>query len=566
MQQSAFGNGDGVCTLIDPFGIAASTLEVQQAWCRHPELLAEELRRLTEQWSALQFLAWQRCWGQAADDPVPAVVYDERFADPIWTEHPFYDLLKECYLAHTRWLENAIERTPAVPARSRHKALFWMRQALNAASPSNYFWTNPKAVYKAVSSCGSSLADGAHNLVRDWLRNDVSMVDDEPFEVGRNLANTPGQVVFRNGLLELIQYQATTKHVRQIPIVIVAPWINKFYILDLDEQKSLVRFLVSQGYTVFTTSWKNPDASMSATQFDDYMLQGVLEAVSAARSITGSPEVHAAGYCIGGTILAALMAWLNQGQKASEPAPIAHFTLLTSLIDFAAPGDIEVFIDDRSVSFLEQLMAWQGYLDGGAMAWSFRMLRSNSLIWHYVVQGYLCGEEPPSLDVLYWNTDSTRLPAAMHSYYLRQCYIENKLVQPGGLVLGGRAIDVRRIRQPLYAIGTEQDHIAPWKETFKTCALVQGPVRYVLATSGHIMGIISPPVNPPKRHYWVGDATGQSDPEGWRQDLEKKAGSWWEDWALWLGERCGPMVQPPTLGSERLPPLAPAPGTYVLEQ
>jgi polyhydroxyalkanoate synthase len=345
--------------------------------------------------------------------------------------------------------------------------------------------------------------------------------------------------------------------------VIVAPWINKYYILDLDAQKSLVRFLVSRGFTVFMTSWKNPGPEARDWGLEDYMLEGVLRAVEVAREITGAERVHAAGYCVGGTILTALMAWLN---RDGAPPPIAHFTLLTALADFAAPGDIEFFIDGDSLEYLEGLMERTGYLDGGAMAWSFRMLRSNGLIWHYVVHGYLYGEAPPPLDVLYWNTDTTRLPARMHATYLRECYIKNALVQADGLTIGGRGIDLGRIDQPLYMVGTEQDHIAPWKETFKLCRIVQGPVRYVLATSGHIMGVVSPPVDPPKRRYWVGDTEGHRDPEAWRAALPKVTGSWWEDWAGWLGERCGPMVPPPTLGSTRHPVLADAPGTYVLER
>ena len=370
-------------------------------------------------------------------------------------------------------------------------------------------------------------------------------------------------MVFRNRLLELIQYAPATERVRSVPIVIIAPWINKYYILDLNRKKSLVRYLVDQGYTVYITSWKNPTTEMRDTTLDDYMLEGILPAVDAVRAICGVPQVHVVGYCIGGTMLSALMAWLARGDSAS---PIAHWTLFTALVDFTDPGDIDVFIDEDSIRYIERMMAQNGYLDGQELALSFRMLRSNSLIWHYFVHNYLYGEEPPPFDVLYWNTDCTRLPEAMHSFYLRELYLHNKLAQPDALSLGGRPIDLGRIRQPLYAVGTEQDHIAPWKETFKICSLVGGPVRFTLATSGHIMGIVNPPVDPPKRRYWVGDASGASDAEAWRESQTKVPGSWWEDWDAWLAAQCGPFTAPPPLGTEVYPALEDAPGSYVLDR
>ena len=556
----------GIRQVLDPFGIMTSCLEVQQAWLRQPGELAKQLFKLAEQCSNLQILGYRRFCGQGVEDTVRPVAYDERFAEPIWTEHPYYDLMKESYLAYSRWLEDAIEKTPDVAPRIKQKAGFWVRQMLNAASPSNYFWTNPHAVHKSIASFGMSTVDGLRNAVNDAFRGDVSMVDDETFKVGHNLAATPGQVVFRNHLLEVIQYAPATQNVHNLPVVIVTPWINKYYILDLSAKKSLVHYLASRGFSVFITSWNNPHSESRNVGFEDYMLQGALQAVDVAREVTGAAQVHAVGYCIGGTILAALMAWLNTGLKRNQPPAIAHFTLLAALVDFTAPGDIGVFIDENSIAFLDKLMAAPGYLDGAAMAWSFRMLRSNSLIWHYVVHNYLYGEGPPPLDVLYWNTDTTRLPAAMHSYYLRECYLNNKLVQPGGLTLGGKPIDLRSIKQPLYAVGTEKDHISPWKETFKICALVQAPVRYVLATSGHIMGVVNPPVEPPKRRYWVGAVSDHADPETWRNGIEKTPGSWWEDWAQWLGKHCGPLVAAPPIGSQNHPALCPAPGTYVLER
>jgi polyhydroxyalkanoate synthase len=553
----------GLRATVDPFGIQSSLWKVQQAWLRHPRELADQLSRLGSELWSLQLQAYQALLGMGSEDLVPARVRDERFQDESWVKNPYLNLLKEYYLLYTRWLEDSVFATPDVDEKSRRRAAYWVRQGLNALAPSNYFWTNPQAVERFLETGGDSLLSGFRHWLADRPKGDVSMVDEEVFEVGRNLATTPGKVVFRNRLVELIQYTSTTEQVSAVPIVIIAPWINKYYILDINEKKSLVRYLVERGYTVFITSWKNPTEEMRATTLDDYMLDGILRVTEVAREICGVSQVHAVGYCIGGTLLSALMAWLA---RSDGPSPIAHWTLLTTLVDFSNPGDIDVFIDEDSVRYIERTMERRGYLDGRELAVSFRMLRSNSLIWHYVVHNYLYGEDPPQFDVLYWNTDCTRLPEAMHSAYLRELYLENKLVKPDALSLGGRPLDLGRIRTPAYVVGTEQDHIAPWKETFKVCAQTGGAVRYVLATSGHIIGIVNPPVEPPKRRYWVGDAAGATDPEAWRNSMVKLPGSWWEDWHVWLTERCGPMVAPPPLGTDTYPALADAPGTYVLER
>lgn len=548
---------------LDPFGIFEACSRVQNAWLAHPRELSEQLSKLCSESWALQ--TWQRMVGGFEhDDLIPPVRYDERFQDPVWTENPFLDTIKEFYLLYTHWLEDAIFETPDVPDSTRRRAAFWVRELLNAAAPTNFFWTNPVALKRCIETGGVSVLKGWNNFLADAAKGTVSMVDKREFEVGRNLATTPGEVVLRNELLELIQYTPSTDTVHAIPMVIVAPWINKYYILDLNQRKSLVRYLVDQGFTVFVTSWKNPGADMRATTWDDYMLSGVLQAVNVAREICQAPHVHLTGYCIGGTIVATLLAWLNH--KNNSESPVAHSTLLTTLVEFSRPGDIDVFVDEQSLAFIDKLMDHSGYLDGDLMAASFRVLRSNSLIWHYWVHNYLYGESPPVFDVLYWNMDCTRMPQVMHSYYLREFYWNNKLVQQDALRLGDRPIDLRRISQPLYVVGAEQDHIAPWASTFKLCELTQSPVRYVLATSGHIMGIISPPVVPPKRRYWAGDVDGHTDPEAWRSGTDKVPGSWWTDWIEWLRPQCGERVPPPSLGNEQYPCLAAAPGAYVLER
>lgn len=550
---------------VDPFGMLEACQQVQQAWLRQPGAMLEQFNAFTADATAVQVHALRRYLGDAEEGLVQVNPFDERFQDSAWEENPFFDHLKELYLLGTRWLEDSIEATPGCEAEVRAKAVFLTRQLLNAMAPSNNFWSNPAALLRALQTGGMSVAEGVANLVKDLHRGTIRMTDEEGFVVGENLATTPGKVVFRNHLLEVIQYAPATEQVRQMPLVLVSPWINKYYILDLNARKSLVAWLVAQGFTVFVTSWKNPGPELRDTTFDDYLLDGALQAVEVARAVSGSDQVHLVGYCIGGTLVAALMAWLNRagGRRRS---PVAHWTLLTTLVEFSEPGEIGVFIDDDTIGWLEQRMQRSGYLDGQDMADAFRALRSNSLVWYYYVHNYLLGEELPRFDVLFWNMDTTRMPERMHAWYLRELYLHNRLAQPDAVTLGGRKIDLGRITQPLYAVGAEQDHIAPWRATFRIGGLVKGPVRYVLATSGHILGIINPPVSPPKRRYWAGVIDGTGDPETWQAQAPKLPGSWWEDWADWLGERCGDWVAPPTLGSRDHPPLADAPGTYVLER
>lgn len=550
--------------ITDPFGIADSWRQSLQSWLTHPDQFGERYQQFATDWLAVNQQIWQRLCGITTGDAIPVIEHDERFHDPAWSTHPGFDALKEIYLLHTRALVDAIYASPGLDTKTAQRAAFWVKQWLDAVAPSNFFWTNPTAIDHALESNGESLRQGAANFARDLAAGDVLMVDPHAFTLGRDLATTPGEVVLRNELLELIQYTPTTPQVRSMPVLIVAPWINKFYILDLKPRNSLVRYLVSQGFTVFVTSWKNPGPEARDTGFEDYLIKGVLAAVDTAREITGAEQIHAVGYCLGGTTLTSLMAWF--AADAATTPPIAHWTLFTTLTDFSDPGEIGVFLSEAAVGFIEQGMAGKGYLDGREMARSFRMLRPNSLIWHYVVHSYLYGEALPAFDVLFWNMDATRMPAAMHSWYLRELYLGNHLAQ-GALTIAGRRLDLGSIRQPLYAVGCEQDHIAPWKQTFRTCGLVGGPVRYVLATSGHILGIINPPVDPPKRRYWVGDASGCSDAEQWRASIAKVPGSWWEDWTAWLHERCGEWRDAPAAaGSAGHPPLAAAPGCYVLEK
>ncbi len=550
---------------MDPFGIGASFRKAAEGWLANPEQLATALSKLTRDVQSLQLNAWQAATGLKPEPVLVPRPDDERFVDPVWNDSAPFSLLKQYYLLYTHWLEEALFDAPDTPAKERRHAAFWARQWLNAIAPNNYLFTNPVALKKFWESGGATLSHGLKQWLDDLRTGDVQMVDRSAFQVGKNLALTPGAVVYRNDLMELIQYAPTTKKVHAIPIVIFPPWINKFYILDLNEKKSFVRHLAAQGFTVFVVSWRNPTAAQSETTFDDYLMKGMREAVDAARAICGTTQVHAVGYCIGGTALAAMMAWYNAEYADAKKVPVAHWTLLTTLTDFSRPGGIEVFLNEETINSLEVMMAQQGFLEGRDMARAFRLLRSNSLIWHYFVHNYLYGETPPAFDVLYWNTDVTRMPRAMHAFYLREFYLHNKLVQKDGLTLAGHGIDLGRIRQPLYAVGCEEDHIAPWKATFKIADKLNAPVHYTLSSSGHILGIINPPVTPPKRSYWSGPCADQNADE-WKHQCTEVKGSWWEHWTQRLAAQCGPLVTPRQPGdSNRYPVLCAAPGLYVQE-
>ena len=549
---------------IDPLGMAMPLLHAQLAWLSHPQELAEAASEFSTRMLALQWHSWQRMLGMPSNDVELPNPDDNRFADKVWTESATWDVTKEWYLTFTHHIQDMLYRTPGLSSRDRRRAAFWWRKWLNAMAPTNFLLTNPVAMKKAVETNGDSLLRGMHNFIADLQAGNVRMTRPDDFKVGGNLATTPGKVVLRNRLLELIHYAPAAAQTYRIPVVIVTPWINKFYILDLTPKKSMVRFLLDQGFDVYITSWKNPDASMAAVGFDDYITEGIGAAVEAACSISHSNKVHAVGYCIGGAALAAYLAWVNRVQP-QPTVPVASATFLTTLVDYHKPGDIEVFLDEGSYRYLVRNMEQKGFLDGKEMAAAFRLLRSNSLIWHYVVHGYLYGEEPPPFDVLFWNMDTTRMPARMHAWYLRNLYLDNKLIKKDALEIAGEPIDLARIAQPAYAVAAADDHIAPWKQTFKLNNAVSGPKRYVLSSSGHILGIVNPVVSPPKREYWVADAQRHDSAEEWQARAEQRAGSWWEDWMRWLKPQSGDLGNPPPLDSASYPALADAPGRYVLE-
>ena len=509
--------------------------------------------------------AWQRWYGLARPEPAASDGADKRFAAPEWQGNPIFRTLKELYLLASDWLLRQVSEAEDLSPAERQHLDFHLRQFVDAMSPTLLLASNPVALRRAVETGGASLAEGMRNLMHDLKEGRLSMVDAEAFAPGRNLALSPGKVVYRNKLIELIQYEPIqyepkTETVHRVPLLILPPWINKYYILDLQPKNSMVRHLVEQGFTVFMVSWRNPDSSMEGTTIEDYVDLGPLAASDVVREITGSPTVNVMGYCIAGTLLAMTLAWL----AAKGDERFGAVTLMVSLQDFSNVGDTAVFLGEPTVDFIEQQMMERGYLDSRELSNMFSLLRSNDLIWSNVVNNYLLGQKPPAFDLLYWNSDGTRMARAAHGWYLRNTYVENNLVQPGKVHLKGDALDLGRIRQNIYAVGAEKDHIVPWDAALRITQLTGGKVRFVLASSGHIAGIINPPGG--KGTYWT-NKDGQADtPERWRAAAQRHNGSWWKDWFAWLAVHSGKKVEPPSLGSEAYPPLQDAPGSYVLEK
>ncbi len=546
-----------------PINPVAVTHVFQQIWLdalRNPARIWANYLDFAQQYTRVMTSATLRLWG--APDVVPIIETqksDKRFSVADWQQNPIFDAIKQVYLLTATTLLKAASEIEGLDVKQQRKMIFYLRQFLEAISPTNFAFTNPQVIHETLQSGGQNLVKGMEHLVRDMQAGQIKMTDTEAFAPGRNLALTPGQVVYRNKLIELIQYAPTTEQVYAIPLVFIPPWINKYYILDMQPQNSLVKFLVDAGYTVFVISWKNPDASLEETSFEDYMTLGPLAAFDVIKDITGSPRINPVGYCIGGTLLSMTLPYL--AAKGDETANAVTF--FVSLQDFSEVGDTSIFIDEPQVTYIEGQMMQRGYLASQDMATMFNMLRANDLIWSNVVNNYLLGKEPAAFDLLYWNADGTRMARAAHSFYLRNTYLENNLIKPGKIVLKGIPIDLGQICQDIYAVGAEQDHIVPWKSAWRISQLASGPVRFIVGGSGHIAGIINPPTR--GKGYWTNDKSAANADE-WFASATHHDGSWWTDWLEWLKQRAGDQVAPPSLGSAVHPPITPAPGSYVLEK
>lgn len=559
---------------LDPLLVSASFLRLAQSWSTDSEALSRALLEMAARINRAVLDEMTRpVNGGTAPKPFPDPPQGAAALQAWWLEAATrnHRLLRDGHAAWSEWVTRYVNDAPGLDSDHRERCRFWSAQLVGALAPSNFFWANTGAVKRFIDTEGESLAKGYANWLSDQRQSSgmVSTVDRGCFEVGVDLAATPGAVVHRNRLMELIQYAPSTETVHRTPIVFVQPWINKYYILDLSPANSMIRWLRDQGFTVFSVSWKNPDASMREVGFDDYVLDGALTAVETARRIAGTETVHAVGFCIGGTALSALMAWLSSpaagATDRATTCPVEHWTLLNSLVDFSSPGELRVFTGEEAVQWAEALMERDGFLDGRVTESVFRLLRSDSLIWHYAVRNYLYGDAPPKSDVLYWNSDSTRLTKRMLSCYLRDFYLNNRLVSEQGILMSGRRLRLGAIERPLYAVGCVQDHIAPWMQAFRVREHLRCPIRFALSSEGHVAGIVNPPSPRSRRRFWVGDVEPETAPEQWLAKREARQGSWWTDWAGWLADRCGPRRSPPGLGSQTHPVIGPAPGTYVFE-
>jgi polyhydroxyalkanoate synthase subunit PhaC len=547
----------------DPLRLTQTFLDFTAKMLADPNRLVQAQLELWQQYMQLWQVTAQRMMGQPVEPVVEPAKGDKRFNDPAWKDEVVFDYLKQSYLLTARWLQSTVKETAGVDDKTAQKVEFYTRQFVDALSPSNFALTNPQVVRATVESKGENLVKGLQNLLTDLERGKGNLVirqtDMKAFRVGENVATSPGKVVYQNKLMQLVQYAPTTDEVYAMPLLIVPPWINKFYILDLKPENSFIKWATGQGYTVFVISWVNPDQELSKLTFEDYIKQGPLAALDAIEQATGEKKVSAIGYCIGGTLMATTLAYM----AARGDERIAACTFFTAQVDFTEPGELGVFIDEDQLAGIEQVMSKTGYLDGTKMANTFNMLRANDLIWSFVVNNYLMGKDPFPFDLLFWNADATRMPAAMHIYYLRNMYQRNLLAKPGALAIDNVPIDLGKITIPVYLQAGKEDHIAPAKSVYKATQLFRGPVRFMLAGSGHIAGVVNPP-RAKKYQHWLNE-TGKNPPtlDEWRAGATEYPGSWWNDWDKWLSEKSGPKVPARIPGASGLPALEDAPGSYV---
>jgi len=544
----------------DEMGIAKAFMDLYSRMAVDPNLMASVSVNLWLDYVRLWQTGWLKMMGMEAPAVAEPAKGDARFKDAEWSNNFLFDYIKQSYLISARHIQNAVAQVEGLAPESEKKVAFFTRQYVDALSPSNFVLTNPQVLRETVQSGGQNLVRGLNNLLADIEKGGgelrISMTDEKAFKLGQNVATTPGKVVFQNDLMQLIQYEPRTKEVYRRPLVIIPPWINKYYILDLRESNSFIKWALDQGHTVFVLSWVNPDARLAQKGFEDYMVEGPLAALDAVEKATGEREVNFIGYCLGGTLLGATLGYMAQQGGLDR---VNSATFFVSLLDFSKPGELGVFIDEAQVESLEKKMNERGYLEGSEMSSTFNLLRANDLVWSFVVNNYLLGKDPFPFDLLYWNSDSTRMPSRMHSFYLRNMYIKNLLGVPGGISLRGVPIDLSKVKTPAYFISTVEDHIAPWKTTYVGSRYLGGPVRFVLGGSGHIAGIVNPP-SARKYHYWTNDA-GAATAEKWFEGAKQHPGSWWEDWQRWIHERNG---DDKVMARRPQKPLEDAPGSYAM--
>lgn len=548
---------------LDPFNLTEACTAWFKAISSDPQKVFEaglqywqDAMRLYQQ-SALTMMGMQ-----TDDDPVITENKgDRRFRHEAWQDQPVFNLIKQSYLLTSRWARDLVSDVEGLDERDAEKIAFFTERYLDSLSPTNFAMTNPAVIEKTIESNGENLVSGLKNMLEDLKKGNgqlqISMTDTEAFELGKNVATTPGKVVFRNRMFELLQYSPATETVFTRPLLIVPPWINKFYVLDLQPKNSLIKWLVDQGHTVFVMSWVNPDESYRDTGFDAYVTEGIGAALDAIEKATGQKQINAIGYCIGGALLATALAYF----KATGDDRIRSATLLTTMLDYAEPGELGVFVDQKQVDDLEQKMQEKGYLEGSSMAGTFNMLRANDLIWSFYINNYLLGNDPRPFDLLYWNSDSTRMPAEMHRWYLQNFYVENKLREPGGVEINGVPIDLGTVDVPVCFVSAVEDHIAPWKSTYAGTRLFSGAVKFILGGSGHIAGVVNPPTDV-KYGYRTTDKP-PADPVKWFESTKVNEGSWWPEWQRWISRRSGKKIPARKPGDGKLKPMEDAPGTYV---
>ncbi len=548
----------------DPMHIGSAFMEMTSKLMANPARLVQAQIGFWQDY----MLLWQNTARRMMGEPAPPVIQadpkDKRFKDEAWKESEVFDFIKQSYLLSARYVQDVVTHVDDLDPQTAQKVDFYSRQFVDAMSPSNFLLTNPEVLRKTAESGGENLIRGLNNLLADLERGKgqlrIKMTDADAFKLGENIAVSPGRVVYQNALMQLIQYKPSTDKVLKRPLLIVPPWINKFYILDLRPKNSFVRWAVSQGHTVFMISWVNPDEHLYEKSFEDYMKEGILAALDAIAAETGEKHVNAIGYCLGGTLLGSTLAWMT----AHNDTRIKSATFFVSMLDFKETGELNVFIDEEQLQALEEKMNKKGFLEGSEMSSTFNMLRANDLIWSFVVNNYLMGNDPFPFDLLYWNSDSTRMPATMHSFYLRNMYQENRLSTPGGITLDGTPIDLGSIKTPAYFLSTREDHIAPWKTTYTGTQLLGGKNRFVLAASGHIAGVVNPPEGG-KYSHWMNTELPHTAEE-WFQGATEIAGSWWPDWQRWVTAQGGASGRAMVDARQPAEGIEAAPGSYVKVQ